>query len=207
MARKSYSEKEKQTVRETLLKVMIQCIAEKGLFHTSVDFLCKSAGISKNFFYSLFDSKEALVLEALQYQQLGLLRYAQSLMDDSDRSWRESAKTFLHNCCYGAKHGIAALSLEEEQEICRCLTPESFQTFQQNQINFYGKLLSVLRVSASRMDPRFFGNIALSTIMIHKAIPDSMPFLFAELADETMEFQINALLDEMERAKTVCYAE
>ena len=51
------------------------------------------------------------------------------------------------------------------------------------------------------IEPRLFGNLALSMMMVYKAIPDTMPFLFPEVADDMVEFQINALLDEMQRAK------
>lgn len=51
------------------------------------------------------------------------------------------------------------------------------------------------------MDPRLFGNLTLAAIMIYKAIQDTVPFLFPELADDMVEFQINALLDEMEQVK------
>ena len=51
------------------------------------------------------------------------------------------------------------------------------------------------------IDPRLFGNLALSMMMVYKAIPDTMPFLFPEAAESMVEFQINALVDEMERVK------
>ena len=38
-------------------------------------------------------------------------------------------------------------------------------------------------------------------MMVHKAIPDTMPFLFPEVAEDMVEFQVRALVDEMERAK------
>ena len=38
-------------------------------------------------------------------------------------------------------------------------------------------------------------------MMVYKAIPNTMPFLFPELAEDRVEFQINALLDAMQRAK------
>ena len=38
-------------------------------------------------------------------------------------------------------------------------------------------------------------------MMVYKAIPDTMPFLFPEVAEEMTAFQINALLDEMQRAR------
>ena len=201
MARKAYSDEERKQVREALLAAVIQCIADRGLVHSSIDTLCRKAGISKTFFYSFFSSKEELVFQALRHQQPMLLSYAQSLMDNTDLSWRESVKTFLTNCCYGAKTGVAVLSIEDEKEIRSCLSEENFQAFRQDQIIFYRKLLTIFGLPMDGIDPRLFGNLALSMMMVHKAIPDTMPFLFPEVAEEMVTFQVNALLDEMERVK------
>ena len=76
MARKAYSEQERERVREALLTTVIQCIVDRGLIHTSIEVLCGEVGISKTFFYTFFPSKEELVLEALRYQQPRLLQYA-----------------------------------------------------------------------------------------------------------------------------------
>ena len=202
MARKSYSEEEREQIREALLTTVIQSIAERGLIHSSIDVLCKKVGISKTFFYSFFSSKEELVLQALRYQQPRLLHDARQLMEDPSLSWREGVRTFLKTCCYGAKNGVAVLSMEEEQEIFRCLTPENFQAFQREQILFYGQLLSIFDLPAAGIDPRLFGNMALVMMMVHKAIPDTMPFLFPEIAEDMVEFQIDALLDKMEKVRT-----
>ena len=193
MARKAYSEQEREQVREALLTTVIQCIVDRGLIHSSIDILCRKVGISKTFFYTFFSSKEELVLQALRYQQPKLLRYAQQLMDDSSLSWREGVRTFLETCVYGEKRGIAVLSIEEEQEVYRCLSQENFQTFREDQIKLFCSLGSI--------DPRLFGNLALSMMMIYKAIPNTIPFLFPEAAEDMVEFQINALLDEMQRTK------
>ena len=142
MARKSDSDQEREQIKETLLTAVIECIVNRGLIHTSIDVLCKKAGISKTFFYTFFSLKEELVLQALRYQQPGLLRYARQLMNDPALSWREDG-----------------------------------------------------------IDPRLFGNLALVMMMVYKAIPDTMPFLFPEMAGEMVDFQIQALLDKMERIK------
>ncbi len=201
MPRKSYSIKERQRVKEALMTTALQCIIDRGLIHSSIDILCRKVGISKTFFYTFFSSKEELVIQALRYQQPKLICYAQSLMDDPNLSWREGVKIFLKNCCYGAKNGVAVLSIEEEGEIFRCLSAENYNAFQQEQIIFYSKLLSVFGLPVNSIDPRLFGNMALSMMMVYKAIPDTMPFLFAEVAEDMVEFQVNALIDEMERVK------
>lgn len=201
MARKAYSEQEREQVREALMSTVIQCIVDRGLIHSSIETLCKKVGISKNFFYSFFSSKEELVFHALRYQQPRLLDYARSLMEDPALSWRAGVETFLKNCCYGAKSGVAVLSIEEEQQVHRCLSEENFQAFRRDQIIFYGKLLSVFGLPSDGIDPRLFGNLALAMMMVHQAIPDTMPFLFPEVAEDMVEFQVRALVDEMERAK------
>ena len=196
MARKVYSEEDREKVREALINTMIQCIVDRGLIHSSIDVLCKRVGISKTFFYTFFSSKEELVLEALRYQQPRLLDYAHQLMEDPALSWRE-----LKNCCYGGKSGVAILSIEEEQQVHHCLSNESFHAFRQDQVSFYGKLLSIFGLPADGIDPRLFGNLALVMMMVQKAIPDTMPFLFPEVADDMVNFQVRGLVDEMERIK------
>ena len=201
MARKSYSEQEREQVREQLLQETIRCIVERGLIHSSVDLLCKRVGISKTFFYSLYPSKEELVLQTLRHQQPRLLRRAQALMDDPALTWRQGAEQFLRDCCYGTKSSIAVLSIEEEQEAYRCLAPENFQVFRRDQLVFFGQVLAIFGIPAGTVDPRLFGNLALSMMMVYKAIPDTMPFLFPEVAEDMVEFQIRALVDEMEQAR------
>ena len=201
MARKAYSAQEREQVREALLTTVIQCIVDRGLIHSSIDVLCKRVGISKTFFYTFFPSKEELVLEALRYQQPKLLQYARQLMEDPALSWQEGVRTFLEACAYGEKKGIAVLSIEEEQEIYHCLSQESFQTFREDQTKLFRELLMVFGLPAGSIEPRLFGNLALSMMMVYKAIPNTMPFLFPEVAEEMMAFQINALLDELQRVK------
>ena len=59
----------------------------------------------------------------------------------------------------------------------------------------------IFGLPAGCIEPRLFGNLALSMMMVYKAIPNTMPFLFPEMAEDMVEFQINALLDEMQRVK------
>ena len=201
MARKAYSDEERAQVKEALMVTAIQCIVNRGLIHSSIDVLCKKVGISKTFFYTFFSSKEELVLEALRYQQPKLLQYARQLMGDPSLSWREGVETFLKNCCYGAKSGVAVLSIEEEQQVRHCLSEENFQAFRQAQVRFYEKLLAIFELPMESIEPKLFGNLALAMMMVYKAIPDTMPFLFPEVAEDMVEFQGKARVDEMERIR------
>ena len=201
MAVKAYFAQEREQVREDLMVTAIQCIVDRGLIHSSIDVLCKKVGISKTFFYAFFPSKEELVLEALRYQQPKLLQYARQLMGDPSLSWRAGVETFLKNCCYGSKSRVAVLSIEEEQQVRHCLSEENFQAFRQDQVIFYGKLLSIFGLPVDSIDPRLFGNLALAMMMVYKAIPDTMPFLFPEVAEDMDEFWVKAQVDVRERIR------
>ena len=128
MARKAYSEQEREQVRTALLTDSCsQCIVDRGLIHSSIDVLCKQVGISKTFFYTFFPSKEELVLEALRYQQPKLLQYARRLMEDSTLNWQEKCSApFWRPAYIVRKEAVAVLSIEEEQEIYRCLSSRKF---------------------------------------------------------------------------------
>ena len=202
MPRKSYTPSQRAQVRQALVKAAVRAIAEGRLLHTSVDQISQEAGVSKTFFYTFFPSKEDLVLEALCCQQPGLLRRARALMADTDRPWQEGVRRFLEECCDGRHSGVAVLSLEEEQAVYHCLSAERFASFRQKQLAFFTEALEVFGIPAGRVDPMLFGNTALAMMMVRRAIPEQMPFLFPEAADAMVRFQIDALVAALEAARS-----
>lgn len=195
MARKSYSDEERERIREALLTTVLQCIADRGLTHSSINVLCRKVGISKTFFYSFFSSKEELVLQALRCQQPKLLAYARELMEDPALSWREGVRQFLHACCYGERSGIAVMNMEEQKQLFRRMSPESYQTFREKQALLFGRLLECFGVPADAANIQLFTNLSLAAIIIRRAIPESLPMLVPEAVDRTVEVQINAIVD------------
>ena len=47
MARKSYSDKEREQVKEALLITVLESIVNQGLVHSSIAILCEKVGISR----------------------------------------------------------------------------------------------------------------------------------------------------------------
>lgn len=137
---------------------------------------------------------------ALRYQQPKLLNYARQLMEDPALSWRAGVETFLKNCCYGAKTALPFCPLKRSNSAPLPFRRE-FPGFPAGTGPFYRELLSIFGLPVDGIDPRLFGNLALAMMMVHKAIPDTMPFLFPEVAEDMEEFQVKAIVDEMERAK------
>ena len=57
----------KPTARDKLMDAAVAMIREKGFCATSVDDLCKQAGVTKGAFFHHFDSKEKLGVEAARH--------------------------------------------------------------------------------------------------------------------------------------------
>ena len=113
MPKVGYSEKEREGVRERLMDACLELTVRQGVRRTTVEQLCRAAGISRSFFYTFFPSKEELLVEALYRQQPKLTDYARALA--AELPLGEAARRFLHECCHGERSGIAVLSLEEQQ--------------------------------------------------------------------------------------------
>lgn len=195
MPRVSYSEEARARIRQALVSAGQQLMARQGIQQTTVEQVCRQVGISRTFFYTFFPAKEDLILEALYLQQPKILAYAQALMGDPALTWREGVARFLHSCCYGGENGFAILTVEEQQQLFRHLSPGSYQLFRARQMQLFGQILSCFGVRATPEWTALFANISLSAIVIRRAIPHTLPLFFPEAADAATDFQINSLVD------------
>lgn len=201
MPKVAYSEADRERVRDDLITVALEKMARQGIQHTTVEEIYRSVGISRTFFYTFFPTKEDLIVEALYTQQPKVLAHAQKLMDDPAFSWREGVRQFLVSCCYGEQSGIAVMTLEEQQNLFRRLSPESYQVFREKQANLFGNILKCFGIRADKETIGLFTNLSLTVMVIRRAVPKNLPFLVPEAADATVEFQINAIVDFLEKMK------
>ena len=201
MPKVAYSEADRERVRDDLITVALEKMARQGIQHTTVEEIYRSVGISRTFFYTFFPTKEDLIVEALYTQQPKVLAHAQRLMDNPAFSWREGVRQFLVSCCYGEQSGIAVMTLEEQQNLFRRLSPESYQVFREKQANLFGNILKCFGIRADKETIGLFTNLSLTVMVIRRAVPKNLPFLVPEAADATVEFQINAIVDLLEKMK------
>lgn len=204
MPKVAYSDADRERVREDLITVALEKMARQGIQHTTVEEIYRSVGISRTFFYTFFPTKEDLIVEALYTQQPKVLAHAQRLMDNPAFSWREGVRQFLVSCCYGEQSGIAVMTLEEQQNLFRRLSPESYQVFREKQANLFGNILKCFGIRADKETIGLFTNLSLTVMVIRRAVPKNLPFLVPEAADATVEFQINAIVDLLEKMKQGC---
>ena len=201
MPKVAYSEEDRARIRASLVSVGLELMAKQGIQHTTVEQIYKRVGISRTFFYSFFQTKEDLIVETLYLQQPKILAYAQELMSDPALTWRDAVRQFLRACCYGEKNGIAVLTIEEQQLLFKRLSEESYRVFRDKQLRLFGQILERFGIRASQSRIALFTNLSLTVMVIRRAIPDTLPLFVPEAADETVGFQIDAIVDALERLK------
>lgn len=202
MPKVAYSEEDRERIRTELVTAGLELMAKQGIQRTTVEQIYKKVGISRTFFYSFFATKEDLIVETLYLQQPRLIAYAEKLMANPALSWRDAVKQFLHTCCYGEKNGIAILTIEEQQLIFKRLSEESYQVFRQKQRRLFGEILETFGIEADPARVGLFTNLSLAAIVVCKAIPHTLPLFVPEAADETVDFQLNAIVDALEKLRT-----
>ena len=207
MPRIAYSEEDRERIRTALITVGLELMARQGIQHTTVEQVYKKVGISRTFFYSFFPTKEDLVLETLYWQQPRIIKYVQKLMSDPALKWRDAVKKFLHDCCYGEKNGIAVLTMEEQQLIFKRLSKESYQVFRQKQRQLFGKILEIFGIKADAGRINLFTNLSLTVMIIRRALPNALPLFVPEATDETVDVQLEAIVDILEKMKTASGSE
>lgn len=201
MPKVAYSEEERKKIREMLIVTALKLMSKQGIQHTTVEQVYKAVGISRTFFYSFFPTKEDLVVETLYFQQPRIIQYAQKLMDDPGLSWREGVYQFLHSCCNVEKNGIAVLTVEEQQLIFRRLSKESYQVFREKQARLFGDVLKCFGIKPDVDRINLFINVSLAAMIMRRAIPKTLPLFVPEAADATIEFQIGAIVDCLEKLR------
>ena len=201
MPKVAYSEEDRERIRTALIMTALDLMAKQGVQHTTVEQIYKKVGISRTFFYSFFPTKEDLVIETLYLQQPKIIEYVRTLMADPSLSWRGAVTQFLYSCCYGERNGIAVLTIEDQQLIFKRLSEEKYREFRQRQLWLFGKILETFGIKADESKIGLFTNLSLSMMVMRRALPDTLPLLVPEAADETIDFQIRAIVDALEALK------
>lgn len=96
MAR-GFAEQEKENIKRSLKEACKQSWTQYGYKKTSVDELCRRAGISKGAFYLFFESKEALFCEVLCSVQEQICNEALRIMErQRDKNGAAEALKFIY---------------------------------------------------------------------------------------------------------------
>ena len=201
MPKVAYSKEERENIRSQLISIGLDLMARQGIQHTTVEQVYKSVGISRTFFYSFFSTKEDFIVEILYFQQPKIIQYVHELMKDTSLDWKSAVRKFIYSCCYGERNGIAILTIEEQQLLFKRLSSESYTTFREKQRLLFKEILEEFGIQSEKTNINLFINLSLALMVVRKAIPAQLPLFIPEAADETANFQIEALVNTLEKLK------
>lgn len=74
--------------------------------------------------------------------------------------------------------------------------------FRQKQRRLFGEILENFGIKADTARISLFTNLSLTAMVVRRAIPNTLPLFVPEAADETVDFQLNAIVDTLEKWKT-----
>lgn len=197
MPKIGYTEPERERIREALINSGLELMAQQGIQHTTVEQIYNQVGISRTFFYSFFPTKEDLIVEAFYHQQPRIIKYMQNLKNNPDLSLHDCIRRFIYDCCYGKENRFAVMTVEDQQSIFKHLSSKNNYIFRKKQIDTFTKILEVFNIHTDESKVKLICNQVLSIIIVRKAIPDTLPFLFPDSADEMVDFQIDVLVEFM----------
>lgn len=155
MSKKAYSQDERRQIYFDLLAAGRQLFAQRGYRETNLSDVFGRVGISKNFFYTYFASKEEFVAKVLASQQPLLVELAKSIMAKKGCKWQDGVRRFLMLCADGAENGIFIMNLAEQEAVFRTLKLENFTDFHKAQEHFYKQLLEIWGFKNLELDKEF----------------------------------------------------
>ena len=95
---KTFTEKEKEIIRNTLIQKGRELFSKYGLRKTSITELTKATGIAQGTFYNFFDSKEELYFEIIELEEYKSEQFLENILESSNSS-KESIKRII-KCTY-----------------------------------------------------------------------------------------------------------
>ncbi|WP_433334911.1 TetR/AcrR family transcriptional regulator [Spirillospora sp. CA-294931] len=133
--------------RERLLEAGLELFGTAGYTTTSVEDVCRQAGLAKKFFYESFSDRESLILAVYEAEitraQEAVLRAAAEAAPTVQDQAAAGVSAFVHTV--GADPRVARLVF---REIVRCATPaaeERYQKVKRDFAEFIGGTLTQLQ--------------------------------------------------------------
>lgn len=181
---KIFSDEDKQAHREYLLENGLRIIMEKGYKQVTVDQLVQLIGASKGYFYVLFPSKEDFFLDALMWQMEKNYQRLKAAVEQGyspveiERLYREIFKNKMHFANY-----------EDAAYVQKKISDEQWDRFQEDQKQFFTRILDLLGRNTGSCDPRVVSNLSAIMFLLYNS---KAKYLFTEQIPETTDLLLQA---------------
>ena len=142
---RAFTDNEKASIRRRLLLEGRRAVARSGFRATTVEALCRSAGISKGAFYAFFPSKEALFMELLQNVEREQRRDLEATLALPHATSEELVSRFLRHVFDALRREpvLAALATPEDAAyLVRSVPPEELHRRKLEDDRYFEEILS-----------------------------------------------------------------
>lgn len=183
---KIFSEEEKQNYKIQLFDKGLHLIMEKTLKNVTVDDLVKLIGVSKGYFYVMFESKEAFVLDAIAWQMEEIYETMRFVKEKgcSNKDIRILHKSLFKRLRFANYADVIGLQYKVSQEY--------WENFRKFEIEYFTKVLTLLGKDVADCDPRVVSNLS-ALIYLSYTIHDKGLFIFNEQFEKVNDLLLDTL--------------
>lgn len=202
MANKTYTQEEREAVRQKLLHTGLELYSKHGIREVYLADILKIVGISKPFFYKFFCSLAEFVIAVIGFQWEILY----VMMDETDQlhseCWQERARTMLLRLIHHREQGLLVMTQEEEVWVRARLSDEQYQNFMESQDMYFRVLLKRWDIPPEKCTSRLLSNMIVSIIVTYNSGLKALPFLYPDELEHTAYAQTESLLLYLESLKS-----
>jgi len=185
---KIYTDAEKQEHKHILYEHGLEFFNEQGFKNINIDKLVSIIGVSKGYFYLLFNSKEEFFLESILW---GMQKTHEKLINFKEKGTKPAQllKVYLE-CIVESPHA----QISDYVNAYNKIHPEFIENFLHLMEEHYRKTLIILEKDSSPENVHILGNL-VSNIHFSKIINSNDKLAFPDTYKETMDLLLNAVSD------------
>lgn len=148
---RGFTENERRRIRERLIETGRELIAIRGLRHTGVEELARTAGISKGAFYLFFESKEALIAAVFEQIEIEYQAELLSQVERTDLAPRERLREMLRSALlhWRRNPSLGRLRQEDVAYLQRALPPDALNENRRRDEAFLARLFDLLAAAGA----------------------------------------------------------
>ena len=114
MRTRTFSEEEKEEIKQKMIEAGLPLLREKGIIHMSITKLTEAAGIGKSTFYNFYETKEDFVQEMLQYYKREAMEKWKAGLNGRKKYSKEEGIQFIRSMIFSAESAYQHFSREDE---------------------------------------------------------------------------------------------
>lgn len=184
---KIYTEEEKYQQKIKMYTAGLKMISQNGYKNVKVDDLVEVAGVSKGYFYLLFESKEEFILDALMWQ-MGNVFSALKWADNAGASSQETG--FLYQSMFKNLNFIQYSDITYIKKKC---TQQMWDKFKHLEEQYFKNILKLLGKDDDKHDPRVISNLSSIIFLSYNSMKDEESSFFTDKANDVTQLLLETL--------------